>query len=160
MLFTDQQTKAFLNKLKHMNRVNPYCVYRYERQEKELALAHPNAFRSLWCYLVKGKQNWAAGPLLGSLTFSPNPVIALFVDHNDLWHVEAIVNLKTTRTSTLTDEKIVDGILRLPLSTPDESREVRKIGANPLRLGKWATDRLGPALEDFLIGKGFGPPAF
>lgn len=152
-----RQTNAKSDNLQPSNQ-KPYRVIRHRICERQLSASYPGAFRTLWCYLVQGKRGWSSGPLAGPMCLPHDATIALFVDNDGVWHVEGIVTLWHSRCDGITDPLMKGRTLRLPLTEPHESDAIRAIAAYPLRLGKWATDRLKPALHDFLEKKGVTRP--
>ncbi|MBP2447000.1 hypothetical protein [Rhizobium leguminosarum] len=45
-------------------------------------------------------------------------------------------------------------MITIPISTPDEEAEVRKLKRYVLQLGPWAGKRLGPTFEAYLQDRG------
>ncbi|MGO4618553.1 hypothetical protein AB4Z34_21845 [Ensifer sp. 2YAB10] len=106
------------------------------------------------CYEVFGKADWRDGPIASRLNLPNESVIALIMDNDQMWRIEAIVPFGNCLLDGIQDPAVELFWLRLPLTTVESELEVRKLGAYPLRLAKWATERLGPMLEDFLASKG------
>jgi hypothetical protein len=110
--------------------------------------------QTIRCYGVFGKSDWRDGPITSRLNLPNEANIALVMNNDDTWHIEAIVPFGNRLLDGIQDPAVELFWLRLRLTTVESELEVRKLGAYPLRLAQWATDRLGPALESFLASKG------
>lgn len=108
----------------------------------------PARFRS---YAVYGP-GWHEEPLASKLRAHDLFLVYLYLDQDKLTS-KAFIPLSAYATKLVRPERANDLApheLFLVLSGPEEDQELRHIAANPLRLGAWAADRLGPILEEYL----------
>jgi len=105
-------------------------------------------------YEVFGLLDWHSGPRAMQLKLSRNWTLRLLVV-DDKMTVEAAVLLYPRATQLVVSEEVERGlVVTLPISTPDEDAEVRKLKRYMLRLAPWASKRLGPAFEAYLEERG------
>lgn len=124
------------------------------RRTPAYELKHEKEVQLIRCYEVRGKADWRDGPIASRLNLPNEAVIALIKDNDDQWRIEAMVPFNHRLLDGIEDPAIDLFVLRLKLTTDESEQEIRELGAYPLRLAQWATDRLGPKLEEFLASKG------
>lgn len=123
------------------------------RRMSAFEMKHEDEVQFIRCYEVFGKPDWRDGPIASRLNL-PNEVTVALIKDNDQWRIEAMVPFNNRLLDHIEDAAISFSVLRLTLTTTEDETEVRQLGAYPLRLAKWATDRLGPKLEEYLASKG------
>lgn len=124
------------------------------RRTSAFEIKHKDEVQLIRCYEVRGKADWRDGPIASRLNLPNEVTIALIKDNDDQWRIEAMVPFNHRLLDHIEDAAISFSVLRLALTTTEGEMEVRELGAYPLRLAQWATDRLGPKLEEFLASKG------
>lgn len=124
------------------------------RRTPAYELKHEKEVQLIRCYEVRGKADWRDGPIASRLNLPNEAVIALIKDNDDQWRIEAMVPFNHPLLDGIEDPAIDLFVLRLKLTTDESEQEIRELGAYPLRLAQWATDCLGPKLEEFLASKG------
>lgn len=140
--------------LYHWNGMRKAFDPRYRvRRMLAFEMKHEDEVQLIRCYEVFGKPDWRDGPIASRLNL-PNEVTVALIKDNDQWRIEAMVPFNNRLLDHIEDAAISFSVLRLTLTTTEYETEVRELGAYPLRLAKWATDRLGPKLEEYLASKG------
>ncbi|QOD63830.1 hypothetical protein HGK82_00730 [Ochrobactrum sp. MT180101] len=106
-------------------------------------------------YYVYGLLNWQSGPRASQLNLSRVWTLRLLLNDNVLT-VEAEVAIFSRNAKKLprVAEPERGVVVTIPISTPAEDAEVRKLKRYMLRLAPWTGERLGPAFEAFLEGQG------
>lgn len=123
------------------------------RRTSAFEIKHKDEVQLIRCYEVRGKADWRDGPIASRLNL-PNEVTIALIKDNDQWRIEAMVPFNNRLLDGIEDPAIDLFVLRLKLTTDESEQDIRELGAYPLRLAQWATDRLGPKLEEFLASKG------
>jgi hypothetical protein len=106
-------------------------------------------------YYVYGLLDWQSGPRASQLNVSRVWTLRLLLV-NDKLTVEAKVamNSRTAKKLAGVAEPERGVVVTIPISTPDEDAEVRKLKRYVLRLAPWASKRLGPVFETYLEDHG------
>lgn len=106
-------------------------------------------------YEVFGLLDWHSGPRASQLNLSRHWTLHLLLVDGKLT-AEAKVVLYSGNAKKLPGiaEPERGVTITVPLSTPDEDAEVRKLKRYVLRLAPWASKRLGPVFETYLEDHG------
>ncbi|WP_018858526.1 hypothetical protein [Rhizobium sp. 42MFCr.1] len=127
-----------------------FHVWRYPRVPDTFQLAR-GVIREYQAYGLLG---WQSGPRASQLSLSRNWTLRLLmVDQALTAEAEVLLYPRAAKVANAAEpERGV--VVTIPLSTPEEEVELRKLTRYVLRLAVWAGERLGDRFEAYLEDQG------
>lgn len=105
-------------------------------------------------YKVLGLKGWCSGPRAGKLNISRKWTLRLLrVDDKLLVEGEVLLYPANSRIVGAEDPRR-GVVVTIPLSGPEEDREVRRLKRSVFRLAAWAGERLAVGFEKYLEDQG------